>query len=368
MVSFQSTSATFVLAALPLFLLVGIVFCSNLRLQRHKLHVDAGSTDERPMAGVLRGAWQSTPTSASKQSEIAVEAMLRLPREKVFAHAARVPILLPDQKLLFCVPPKVSCTSLKLLMTRLIGIATPEDLCSDGYERLGSVVHQELPSHDVHSGEWTYKQRHAWGSATSPRHASDAVLRDAFLSHNWTTIQLVRDPWYRAVSSYQDQIARGHYNPIKGISDASDFLNFTLTRSGGGHHTGVQAKSCGNQHVEYDYFVKLEDLDKGLRRLIRKGALPNDAIYTGWERCTGHAELTKGPVHLSSGETHASSIPSEDVDGIFCNARTVAAVHDRYAEDYDFLSTAGIAYLAPHQCEGISAMSAQPGGDFDEAP
>mmetsp|Transcript_14539 Transcript_14539/g.33030 ORF Transcript_14539/g.33030 Transcript_14539/m.33030 type:complete len:362 (-) Transcript_14539:41-1126(-) len=340
-------------AVLPFFLSACRAAGSNLR-HGQALHFDAEIARHDNIGNSSMGLWRSMPLTGHKQSQMAVEAMLSQPREEVFAFPSRMPIMLPDQKLLFCVPPKVSCTSLKLLMTRLIGIATPEDLCSDGYERLGSVVHQELPSHDVHSGEWTYKQRHAWGSATSPRHASDAVLRDAFLSHNWTTIQLVRDPWYRAVSSYQDQIARGHYNPIKGISDASDFLNFTLTRSGGGHHTGVQAKSCGNQHVEYDYFVKLEDLDKGLRRLIRKGALPNDAIYTGWERCTGHAELTKGPVHLSSGETHASSIPKEDVDGTFCNARTVAAVHDRYVEDYEFLSTVGMAYPDPrHQCKGI---------------
>eukprot|EP00971_Amphidinium_carterae_P332909 6467313-Amphidinium_carterae.2 len=279
--------------------------------------------------------------------------------------------MLPDQKLLFCVPPKISCSSLKILMIRLIGVATADDICSDGLARLGYVVHQALPFEPYSpewSGEqwktfkdWTKKQRDAWGNATGALGASDAMLREAFLSREWTTIQFVRDPWYRAVSSYQDQIERGHHtvNRSEGASDASDFLNFTETRSGWGHHTGEQASACGNPYVDYDYIVKLEDLDNGLLTLISNGVIPRDSVYTGWETCTGYADLTKGPINLTSGqtvETHSALIPKQDVDSIFCNAQTVAAVHERYAEDYKFLSRAGVAYSEPHQCKSKRAL------------
>eukprot|EP00971_Amphidinium_carterae_P080926 1601236-Amphidinium_carterae.1 len=81
-----------------------------------------------------------------------------------------------------------------MLMIRLEGFATPDDLCSDALRTFLDIVHQNVPPDGVLPPSWTAPQKRAWGDAISPGEATDAMLEEAFLSHDWTTIQIVRDP------------------------------------------------------------------------------------------------------------------------------------------------------------------------------
>eukprot|EP00971_Amphidinium_carterae_P160428 3180102-Amphidinium_carterae.1 len=191
----------------------------------------------------------------------------------------------------------------------MIGIANPDDLCSHSLRVLYGSVHQRIPPHRRHSS-WTRPQNNAWGDAISPRIATDAMLGEAFLSHNWTTIQIVRDPWYRAIRAYQAAMGRRQWD--ENVTADKDVLQFTLLRAGTEHHTGAQAHTCGNQYVTYDYVVQLEHLRIGLDTIVQHVILPRDAIHTGWENCTGGLpDITSGPVSVG-GKAHASTIGHQD--------------------------------------------------------
>mmetsp|Transcript_11363 Transcript_11363/g.20769 ORF Transcript_11363/g.20769 Transcript_11363/m.20769 type:complete len:256 (+) Transcript_11363:159-926(+) len=169
--------------------------------------------DER--VGGVFGLWRNAPqhlnqTSWHKQDPLAVTRMLRHRRKSIFTQGSRMPVALPQKKLFFCIPPKVSCTSIKALIVRMIGVATPDDMCSADLARLSHIVHPDFELRNqtpawVQYPNWTWPQQRAWADALSASQLSSDMLRDAFLSPAWTTIQVVRDPFYRAVSSYQDQ-------------------------------------------------------------------------------------------------------------------------------------------------------------------
>ena len=86
-----------------------------------------------------------------------------------------------------------------------------------------------------------------------------------FLDPSWTTVAFVRDPWYRSLSMYHDQMHRGHLPKRWKFESQKNFSNFIVSYSNirghwseGFKHTGDAVNYCGLRHVKYDVYVDVD--------------------------------------------------------------------------------------------------------------
>merc|ERR1711915_1076521 len=105
--------------------------------------------------------------------------------------------------------------------------------------------HGWLRKHGPHS-----KKTREWSDFEDARDLPAEDLVKIFSSTEWTKIAILRDPWTRAVSQFQDQVRRGEVDYR--ASSRNDFLEFTRRREGNGGHTGTAVKNCGFDVFTYD--------------------------------------------------------------------------------------------------------------------
>mmetsp|Transcript_29962 Transcript_29962/g.54586 ORF Transcript_29962/g.54586 Transcript_29962/m.54586 type:complete len:341 (-) Transcript_29962:50-1072(-) len=259
--------------------------------------------------------------NGQKQNKSNVD-VLYVRRAQCFSHLVSMPIVIPQHKLALCMSPGVATATVRLLLLRLLG-HSPSDLCPNG----------SLPN---------ISQGHAldeglWAGAVSLEAFSTEEAKDIFLSPEWTTVMIVRDPWYRSVGTYQDQVQHGvHTASSQRARD--DFLEFTMDRKGYGWQAGIQATVCCNQFVDYDFMIEVEEIEAGFEALLKYLNLPKTLILEGWEDCAQRPSL------------FGASRSFLKLDEEFCDAATVSAVFRRFAADYAFLTRQKVPYSMPHAC------------------
>lgn len=231
-------------------------------------------------------------------------------------------VLLPEFKLDICSMPKAGCTTAKWIGAHLATNLSKTSICKST-ELSPSLKNNQMDNRNIPV---------------------------AFSSLEWTTIVIVRDPWTRAVSSFEDQIKRKHMSYSVGNRD--DFLRFTERREGWGKHTaGFAYSTCGLEHVKYDHYVDIEDFGPQLRQALHGKPEVLARLENGWENCTRNH--TPSLVDSESATGHTAHITDEEtlqeknarLDQIYCNATTAAAVADRYSLDYILLQTSKPGFL-----------------------
>jgi hypothetical protein len=175
-----------------------------------------------------------------------------------------------------------------------------------------------------------------------------------FLDPGWLTVAQVRDPWFRAISMYLDNIGRG-YLPDFNSTDINDFLRFinskVMINGLNKHHTGDIAGYCGMRFLKYDVYIDIDDSTSAFQQLIKIRPDLYSYLNTGWESCT----VTNSPsilesksssgheISISGLSTHNYSSKSyiyqkyRVLDAIYCDERTTLAVYNIYYEDYEIL-------------------------------
>ena len=174
----------------------------------------------------------------------------------------------------------------------------------------------------------------------------------------WTTVAVVRDPWTRAISSFQDQIKRKHVAYSSATRD--NFLTFTTRHEGYGHHRrAVGFAACPFLRT---ILVDVEDLEGGFGPVLRANPrLPERAFRSGWEKCTpdGNPSLLAVQGQLSNSDSRVGESKEAKArrnNAIYCNKSTADAVAKRFAKDYRMLAAQGFVYrrcdvgtAAPHR-------------------
>eukprot|EP00403_Amphidinium_massartii_P000111 CAMPEP_0178376984 /NCGR_PEP_ID=MMETSP0689_2-20121128/3685_1 /TAXON_ID=160604 /ORGANISM="Amphidinium massartii, Strain CS-259" /LENGTH=365 /DNA_ID=CAMNT_0019997025 /DNA_START=84 /DNA_END=1181 /DNA_ORIENTATION=- len=351
-------------------LLVGQPEDSEVEAELVRCRCSDGSGEQRAddrkdqqQAEDAAGLWRRwpSPTSRSnpKQNLGAVRRLVQQ-RHTAFGIQDAGPIVLPRHKLVVCVPPKNGCTSVKRLLLRLQGVLSPSEMCQPkfGFRNPMDMVHRVLPTKLVdRQKDWPMRYRMAWSDAYLITNALNDEIQGVFTSPEWTTIAVTRDPWERAVSQFNDQTARSKsglgvrgWRENKELSKRDNFLNFTDSRMGDGHHTAEQSVMCGFTHVQYDYVIPMENLSGGFDTLIRHGVLAENLVRKGWENCTAggspgifesRSVTHGGHVHMSTGQDAQHEV--------VCDSDTAQAVYERYRRDYAFFKRMGMNY-APPKC------------------
>ena len=161
-------------------------------------------------------------------------------------------LIIPKHKLVICTIAKAGCTQLKMMIIRLLGMNISEvcknpikvhtDYASPMYERYkGSYLLNELHPRvsvpcdpmqcmgegigvhvDTHRVELCHCESESESNPDSNTNSNSYAdsnsmtvdptldsIPQMFLDDSWVTIAQVRDPWYRSISMYNDQIKRG---------------------------------------------------------------------------------------------------------------------------------------------------------------
>lgn len=154
-------------------------------------------------------------------------------------------------------------------------------------------------------------------------------------SPNTTNIVIVRDPWTRAVSSFNDQIVRKHIPSNRSHEAFMHYLNHHAKKEFT-HHTGTVATKCiGYPSARFDHIINLEDISS-FARVARLVPAYGRLIETGWEECTnGDPRLyIKGSVALHKNE-------DKDMSSRLCTREAIAKVCEVYKADYTVLARIG---------------------------
>lgn len=166
-------------------------------------------------------------------------------------------------------------------------------------------------------------------------------------SPDTTNIVVVRDPWSRAVSSFNDQIQRGY---ISSNTTREAFMYFldhyaTLEHT---HHTGTVAHTCiGYGPARFDHIINLEDISS-FARVARLVPAYGSLVETGWEHCTGGDPRLYMPGSVA---LHANK--DTDMKYRLCSRETIRKVCDVFKDDY--LVYARLGY--PFQCTCVGKVS-----------
>lgn len=143
-----------------------------------------------------------------------------------------------------------------------------------------------------------------------------------------TNIAIVRDPWTRAVSSFNDQIVRGHLAANRSLGAFLHYLEHHAMREYSFHTGSVVEKCIGAPQARFDHLIDLENVGSFARvaRLVPAfGAL----VDTGWEGCTqGDPRLyMQGSI-----ATHANK--DKDMKYRLCSPDSIKKVCDTFRADY----------------------------------
>ena len=150
-----------------------------------------------------------------------------------------------------------------------------------------------------------------------------------------TNILIVRDPFKRAVSSFEDQISRGY---IENSHNLSAFLHFLEHHANDDHlhHTGVVHKKCpGYANARFDHIINLEDISS-FARVARLVPLYGQLIEHGWEKCTGG-----DPRLYIVGSIAPHRNRDKDEKKTLCTPESLKKVCQVYAEDYQLYKKLG---------------------------
>lgn len=160
-------------------------------------------------------------------------------------------------------------------------------------------------------------------------------------SSNTTNVAIVRDPWTRAVSSFADQLARGHLVPN---STFMDFLRQHALREYHQHHTGTAAGMCtGFAGARFDHVVDVEHVSS-FARLARRVPQLGAVMDVGWEKCTGGVPQLYMVGSVASHANKDVTMPER-----LCTPQHLAEVCRVYARDYDLYARLGLKYKC--QCK-----------------
>ena len=172
-----------------------------------------------------------------------------------------------------------------------------------------------------------------WGAHIDKKLHERGVSQD--YSPHTTNIVIVRDPWTRAVSSFNDQIVRG-YLPRNRTHSAFMYYLSHHAKLEYTHHTGSAARKCiGYPRARFDHVIDLEDISS-FAKVARLVPAYGSLIEHGWERCTrGDARLYMP----GSVATHKNQ--DADMRYRLCNRASISKVCETYREDYAVLARIG---------------------------
>mmetsp|Transcript_52555 Transcript_52555/g.87200 ORF Transcript_52555/g.87200 Transcript_52555/m.87200 type:complete len:360 (-) Transcript_52555:209-1288(-) len=272
-------------------------------------------------------------------------------------------IMLPRQRLVIATSPKSGSTTMRWAMLRLIGNLNTSSICQHE-DRLS--LYRMVASVTLGRKSDMWGPGTPWGDALLVKYAPPNLVRAAFLTAEWSTIAVVRNPWNRAISSFKHQILLKHvnYNP----NSRDDFLKFTLAKEGHGHHSGNAHDFGGIDIVRYDDVVDIDDLANSFAPVFRAVPRLRAPLETGWENCTRdgsqsllNASRRKGVEthehYISTDESPVAKRTREDTQ--HCNESTSRAVAWRYQSDYDlFACMMGRRY--PIACGVQNASASRP--------
>lgn len=167
-----------------------------------------------------------------------------------------------------------------------------------------------------------------------------------------TNIAIVRDPFKRAVSSFEDQINRGYIDRSRNLSA---FLHFLEHHANDNHlhHTGVASAKCtGYRGARFDHIIDLEDISS-FARAARLVPSYGRLIEHGWERCTrGDPRL----YIVGSIATHKNR--HDDDKKTLCTPESLRKVCEVYAADYRLYERIGHPFEC--RCDGLVTPSTAP--------
>ena len=249
-------------------------------------------------------------------------------------------VALMQEKLMICRSPKAGSTTTEWMMQGLLGHNEPHKICHGPHER---------PPYLIDNNE-------DYRGALLIKYLNETVRSQIFRSNEWVTIAVVRDPWSRAISSFKDQIHRGHFSGSEDSRD--DFMRFVQTHPMSYNHFGYQSSNCGLSYLRYDYYIDIECLSKLDAVLRRHRPQLTPRLESGWESCT----LDNSPSLLfavsGSSTGHQNNLKNESIlskvaryDEQFCDFMTAAVVAMRFDSDYKALcALGGACFPQPHTC------------------
>lgn len=152
---------------------------------------------------------------------------------------------------------------------------------------------------------------------------------DAHNGRNMSTrILILRDPFPRAVSMYNDQMFRGHW-PKTDKHNVTDFKRFLDHLPAAGAHTG-HAKDFCPLLDDFTIVVDLENIPSWYKAMTRSEVLHN-SLNTGWENCThGSSNL----IAVGSTASHKSRV---DLNR-FCTEPVMHKIAQVFESDYKLLN------------------------------
>ena len=275
-------------------------------------------------------------------------------------------VVLPDKKLVICSYPKAGCSTAKWIILALMGYTNRAQICEDmdglhmdhqQYLSKGLKYVRDMRPPSQYQGPKDIKcgANHSLEIIDDWKH-----VPNFFLDPSWTTVAFTRDPWYRVVSMYHDQMRRDHL-PKKWKRDSKkNFTNFVVSYtaiqghwSEGFKHTGDAVKYCGLKHVKYDHYIDIDRMGVGLEKFLQ--ARPEFTVHltTGWENCTYNSDpsLLTGMVkqsHQAENFTDNLARKNKLHDSWFCDKSTSSNVYHRYQHDY--LIYRNELNYTPHEC------------------
>lgn len=166
-------------------------------------------------------------------------------------------------------------------------------------------------------------------------------------SEETTNILVMRNPWSRSVSSFNDQIKRGHIRNNVSVPAFLDYLEHHADREFF-HHNGLAFNKCaGKKGARFDHIIDLEDKASFalVSRLVPSyGAL----IETGWERCTGGEPRLYIPGSVSPHRNRDLNMKYR-----LCTKETISKVCSVYKKDYQLYASLG----HPFECKCETQVS-----------
>lgn len=178
-----------------------------------------------------------------------------------------------------------------------------------------------------------------WGKDIDKKLHERGVSQD--YSPHTTNIVIVRDPWTRAVSSFNDQIARGYLPPNR-THDAFMYYLSHHAKVEHLHHTGSVAHKCiGYPSARFDHVINLENI-WSFAKVARLVPAYGSLIEHGWNRCTRGDPRLYMPGSVATHKNQDASMKYR-----LCNRASISKVCETYREDYAVLARIG----SPFPCK-----------------
>jgi len=283
-------------------------------------------------------------------------------------------VVLPNQKVVICSYNKAGCTTVKWI---ILSILYNQSYCSRK-----PLFRQEYPkamaiedsgkgggfvqdNHIMYTKQGLQYLRHLYPPplsppANNPRHTlSHWETARMFLDPTWTKIAFVRDPWERSISMYFDQMARkrvhrSYSSPSRANFSAFILHSMTIRQQSRNRtkHMGSAANFCGLRYLDYDYYVNISDLQKGLEPVLQARPEFRSVLTSGWTNCTVSGSDSLLTSESDTGHQNSRYGSKENklkrYDEMFCDDNTTALVYSKFADDYAIFKRHNI--FPKHKC------------------